>query len=80
MEISLKAASKTCLFQHAGRTMSFTQEENDVTSVRSEQQALWEWSPGLCIYGEVGEITSFSNTAFLRKFQNTVYFLSCLCK
>lgn len=47
--------------------MSFIQE-NDVASVRSEQQALWGWNPGLCIYGKVGEITNFSNTIFLRKF------------
>lgn len=68
------------MFQDAGKTMSFIQEENDVTSVRSEQQALWGWNPGLCIYGEVGEITSSSNTAFLIKFQNTVDFLHCLCE
>lgn len=76
MEISLK----TFLFQNAGKNLTFIQEENDVTSVRSEQQALWGWNPGLCIYGEVGEITSFSNTAFLIKFRNTAYFLSCLCE
>lgn len=60
--------------------MSFIQEENDVTPVRSEQQALWGKNPGVHIYGEVGEIIRFSHTVFLIKFQNTVYFHSCLCE
>lgn len=45
----LKTVSKTCLFQHAGKTMSFTQEETDVTPVRSEQQAVQDGTLG-CIF------------------------------
>lgn len=45
----LKTVSKTCLFQHAGKTMSFTQEETDVPSVRSEQQPVQDGTLG-CVF------------------------------
>jgi len=37
----LEGCMKICLFQHAGKIMSFIREEKDVIFMRTEQPALW---------------------------------------